>query len=457
MKITWLIGLRFLTSKQKSHLSFITSMAVVGVTIGVAALLVIIGISSGFLEEFKRKVLGVNAHVIVLKIGESFHEYRDVTKIASKEEGVISAAPFIITEMMLVKGRSISGILIKGVDPDLVGKILDLPQQMRVGSISTIVRKTRSSTKLPATSSIETEVKDILDEEIDGMKDEEKAKERKIPRKDISSESLPGMVIGETLAENIHAKIGDTVQVISPLMGLDASFMDEKIDTSVSAEFKITGIFYSGFDEYDSRLVYVNLYDAQELFNYGDSVTGVEMKVKNINDAKKIAASIDSKLSGGLYRIIDWEELNHPLFTALLVQKIALTVVLMLSILMATLNIISMLILFIINKKRDICILKAMGATRGQIVSIFMTIGVSTGLIGLFLGSLLGLGTCKFLMAYGWRLDPKVYLIDHLPIALSTTDYLICVSVTMLICILFTAIPSFRAASLNPVEGIKYE
>jgi lipoprotein-releasing system permease protein len=179
--------------------------------------------------------------------------------------------------------------------------------------------------------------------------------------------------------------------------------------------------------------------------------------VADVNQAKKIAASLDQKLSGGLYRIIDWEGLNHPLFAALEVQKLALSIVLMLSVLMASLNIISMLILFIMNKKKDIAVLKSMGATRLQVTSIFMIVGVSTGAIGLVLGSALGLGLVAILKAYGWPLDPKVYLIDHLPLSLSLMDYLVCAGSTLLICVLFTAIPSLKAASLNPVEGLKYE
>jgi lipoprotein-releasing system permease protein len=500
MGVGWMIGMRFLTARQKSHISFITIMAIVGVTIGVSALLIITGISSGFLEAFKEKVLGVNAHVIVLKVGETFHEYRDVTKTASREEGVSAAAPFIITEMMIAKGKSISGILIKGINPEDAAKILDLPKNIVKGSLDSLAYAPLpgSSNGKPSAGD-DVDILDILDDESaahagaeeknaavqppaqgNGEKeeaaeedpgttailDEESGDGETPPGKKENGEGekgpaaadrLPGMIIGQTLAENLGAKIGDTVLVISPLTGLDTSFTDGRFDTSISAEFKVTGIFYCGFDEYDSRLVFVNLYHAQRLFNFGDSVTGIEMKVDDIDRAKEIAASLDRHLTGGLYRIIDWEELNHPLFTALLVQKIALTVVLMLSVLMASLNIISMLILFIMNKKRDISILKSMGATRRQITSIFMIVGCATGIIGLILGSGLGVGICKILTAYGWPLDPKVYLIDHLPLKLSLSDYIICVTATMLICIIFTVIPSMKAASLEPVEGIKYE
>jgi lipoprotein-releasing system permease protein len=452
MGFSWMIGIRFLTSRQKPHISFITIMAVVGVTIGVSALLIITGISSGFLDEFKEKVLGVNAHIIVLKVGETFQEYRDVTKAARREKGVVAAAPFIITEMMIVKDKSISGILIKGIDPAFAKQILDLPHNIRKGKLSSL-ELVPPAPGPPGPKEDDIDITDILDEESGAAG--RKTQEKKKPSSEAGQ--LPGMIIGATLAENLHAGIGDTVKVISPMTGLDTSYMENKFDTSVSAGFRITGIFYSGFDEYDSRLVYVNLYQAQKLFNYGDSVTGVEMKVDDIDKAKEIAASLDSKLSGGLYRIIDWEELNHPLFTALFVQKIALTVVLMLSVLMASLNIISMLILFIMSKKRDISILKSMGATKRQITSIFMMIGVTAGAIGLAIGSVIGVGICKLLTAYGWRLDPKVYLIDHLPLSLSLTDYLVCVCITFLICIIFTVIPSLKAASLNPVEGIKYE
>ena len=459
MGVSWMIGLRFLTSRKKSHISFITIMAVVGVTIGVSALLIITGISSGFLEAFKEKVLGVNAHVIVLKVGETFQEYRDVTRTASREEGVVAAAPFIITEMMIVKGKSISGILIKGVNPEDAARILDLPSNIVKGSLKSL----EADSQIPGPvapeaggEEEEVDVTGILDEESEAKPSGE-PQQQAPPPPPASGENLPGMLIGQTLAENIHARIGDTVQVISPLTGLDTSFIDGKFDTSISAKFKVTGIFYSGFDEYDSRLVYVNLRHAQKLFNFGDSVTGVEMKVKDIDKAKEIARNLDAHLTGGLYRIIDWEELNHPLFTALFVQKIALTVVLLLSVLMASLNIISMLILFIMAKKRDISVLMSMGATRFQVTSVFLIIGVATGAIGLIFGSALGVGICKLLTAYGWPLDPKVYLIDHLPLKLSLVDYLTCAGVTLLICLLFTIFPSMKAASLDPVEGIKYE
>ena len=261
MNVSWMIGVRMLTSRQKSHISFITFMAVTGVTIGVSALLIITAISTGFLEAFKEKVLGVNAHVIVLKVGETFHEYRDVTKISKREEGVVEAAPFIITEMMLAKGKSISGILIKGIEPKASRDILDLPSHIVDGELSSLDYV--APQPAPKDEGEDIDIDAILDDESESETARDPGEEEHEKKDDDTGEKLPGMIIGKTLSENLHLGIGDKVRVISPLTGLDTSFVDNKFDTSVSANFEVTGIFYSGFDEYDSRLVYVNLLQAQ--------------------------------------------------------------------------------------------------------------------------------------------------------------------------------------------------
>ncbi len=472
------IGWRYLRSRKSSSIAQITGIAVMGVAIGVATLLVIVAISSGFLDTFKQKVLGVNAHVIVLKSSLSFPEYREVVKISESMPHVTAAAPFIINEMMVVRGSNISGILLKGVDPDKLSLVLELPRYIEDGSIAGL-RLPGAKPAVPKSLSDATkgtlagdgddpldqvldehdETGDIIDDLLDG--EDAPADIASVPSREtaqkVDGRALPGIIVGRTLAENIGARLGTVLTVISPVAGLDTSFWAPGFDASQSLEFRVTGIFYSGFDEYDSRLVYVDMYEAQKFYRYGDSVMGVEMRVDDIDEARDVAMALERRLGGGLYRTIDWEELNHNLFTALEVQKLALTVVLLLSVLMAALNIISTLIMLVLDKRKEVAILKSMGATRGGVMGIFMLVGSAIGVIGLALGLGMGYGLSKLLIAYGWPLDPKVYLIDHLPLRIDPLDYLVTAAVTLIICTLVTLIPSWHASRYRPADGFRHE
>jgi lipoprotein-releasing system permease protein len=463
------VGWRYLRSRKSSSIAQITAIAVLGVAIGVATLLVIVAISSGFLSTFRDKVLGVNAHVIVLKSSASFPEYKEVMRMAESMDEVQAAAPFIINEMMIVRGNAISGILLKGVDPELMTRVLELPRYFVEGGLEGLRLPGAEPAKardlgLPAppiddgtdTGDI---VDDILDED-ESTDDEEtfdeilEEEEEEPARKE---GPLPGIVIGRSLAENLGASMGDVVRIVSPVAGLDTSFWAPGVDASRALDFEIIGIFYSGFDEYDSRLVYVDLYEAQKFYRHGDSVTGVEMRVHHIDSAREVAIDLERRLGGGLYRTIDWEELNHNLFTALKVQKLALTVVLLLSVLMAALNIISTLIMLVLDKRKEISILKSMGASRVGVMGIFMLTGTVIGLSGLALGMGLGYGACHLLIAFGWPLDPEVYLIDKLPLEINWLDYVMTAVVTLVICTLFTIVPSWHASLYRPVDGLKHE
>lgn len=471
MSYVGFVGWRYLRSRKTSSIAQITGIAIFGVAIGVATLLVIVAISTGFLSTFRDKVLGVNAHVIVLKSSASFPEYREVMRISEAMPKVTAAAPFIINEMMIIKGNNISGILLKGVDPDLMGKVLELPRycaECRIESLrlpGAQPARARGATDivLPAPADAgeeEEETHEIVDE----LLDEEDAEEEDVVEEEVGEEEkpqiegpLPGIIIGRSLAENLGAGMGDVLRVVSPVAGLDTSFWAPGVDASRSLDFKVIGVFYSGFDEYDSRLVYVDLYEAQKFYRHGDSVTGVEMKLSDIDRARDVAINLERKLGGGLYRTIDWEELNHNLFTALKVQKVALTVVLLLSVLMAALNIISTLIMLVLDKRKEISVLKSMGASRAGVMGIFMLTGTVIGLTGLVLGMGLGYGACQLLIAYGWPLDPKVYLIDQLPLEISSIDYVMTAGVTLVICTLFTIVPSWHASLYKPVDGLKHE
>ncbi|MGB0679202.1 MAG: FtsX-like permease family protein, partial [Polyangiales bacterium] len=224
-----------------------------------------------------------------------------------------------------------------------------------------------------------------------------------------------------------------------------------------SRAFRVIAIFAAGFQEYDASLVYVDLFEAQRFFDHGDAVTGVEIRLHDYEKAATIARGIEGQLGEGPYHTMDWAELNHNLFTALEIQKIMLSLVIATIIFVAAFNVIATLIMMVIEKKREVAILKAMGATDGTILQIFMVQGVVIGTVGTLLGLLLGGGVCAYLNQHPFPLDPKVYLIDHLPIHTSPTEFVVAAAVAMLICATSTLIPSWWAAQMLPVEGVRYE
>jgi lipoprotein-releasing system permease protein len=393
-----------------------TSVSVFGVALGVSALTVVLAVTTGFQQQFKDKVLGVNAHVIVLKSQSTFAEYKDVMDTAMKiDPDVIAVQPFIFAEMLVTRGKGeLSGVAIKGVDPKLVRGVLDLDQHMIKGSIDTL-------DKVPAEG------------------------------------ELPPIIMGKELAHKLKAKVGDEVTVVVPLSNIDFDTWRAKSSAPRTRKFRVTGIFYSGFDEYDRRLMYTALRDTQELVGRGDQVMGVEMKVKDVDRAEEIAAKLEKALGGPPYQVQDWYELNHNLFTALNLQKLALVIILTLIIIVATVNMVSALTMMVTDKTREIAILKSMGSTSVGVAHVFLVVGLAIGVVGTVLGVGIGLGTCYVMNAYGYHLDPKVYLIDKLPIDVKIVEVLAVAGITLVISLVATLFPSQGAAALTPVEGLRYD
>jgi len=561
------IGLRYLRSKKRATVSVISVIAVTGVALGVAALLSVVSITSGFQEEFRNKVLGVNAHVLVLKYGLNFDEYRDVVARARKMPEVAGAAPFIINEMMLAKGDKLSsGALIKGVDPDLMPTVLDLPSQLVAGSLAGLRRPgarpaTRAqdlaadvtdqersdldrylsdlahkadhggaaavgapaadapAVEAPAGEAPGTDARGADAPAADATQHDSAALERAEPNAvaapaaspkprrgattaagsssapathvptlaeaaaalaaadlaalpdDATEERLledskpapkpgqsavqPGIVIGVTLAETLGAKVGDSVRVISPLTGLDTSLWKPDGGKPNSRDFRVIGIFSAGFQEYDSRLVYMDLYEAQAFQDQGDTVVGVELRLKDLDKAGDVALRLERELGGGPFHTMDWKELNHNLFTALEVQKVMLSLVIATIILVAAFNVIATLIMIVLEKRREVAILKAMGARDSAVLQVFIVQGAAIGIVGTVIGLALGGAVCTYLKVFRFPLDPKVYLIDHLPVRVSPTEFLVTVAIALLICVTATLIPSYWAARLLPADGIR--
>ena len=543
------IATRYLGAKSKgAFVSVGTAFAILGVTLGVAALLTVMSVTGGFQSEFRKKVLGVNAHVLVLKYSSDFREYREIMAMMREVPGIIGVAPFTINPMMVShKEKTATGVLVKGVDPELMPTVLDLPSHIKEGGslhglrkpgATPPERKTRggitpapkplplgSKTAEPKDGGTERDdagrnitllraIEDSIREDERNAKpkppegppdgiDEILEVEHQPPPLDPSSDTLdagvaadvmvgsvvpeggyksqlpdpeddlpedvapdpcnspeavaqlPGIVVGNTLAQNLSVQVGDCLQVTSPTIGF--SYSGGVIRPPVAKQFKVIAIFEAGFDQYDSKLVYVDLYEAQRFQDYGDSVTGVEAKVRDIDEAGKIELDVASRLSSNLYSTMDWEDLNHGLFTALRIQKIGMSAVLALIIFVAAFTVIATLIMLVLEKKKEIAVLKAMGASDVAILRIFVYQGGIIGFMGTALGLGLGLAVCKGLLVYGFPLDPKVYFISTLPVEVRPTEFIITGAIALTLCLIATVIPSLYAARLRPADGVRPE
>lgn len=459
--------------------SVFISVSVLGVALGVAALTIVLAVTTGFEAQFREKVLGVNAHVIVQKSQSTFAEYRDVMdKAKAIDPDVLAVQPFIFAEMLVTRGKGhLSGVAIKGIDPELVSGVLDLQKHMIEGSVESLKKSAGSDLARPITSPSQGGADAGADgraapagepagasssepggaDGADGADDDGPVDPGADPHANSPDEQLPAIIMGKELAHKLRAKVGDVVTVVVPLSNIDFDTWRAKSSAPRTRKFLVTGVFYSGFDEYDRRLMYTALENTQELIGRGDQVMGVELKVKDVARAAAIARKLEQKLGGPPYQVEDWYQLNHNLFTALRIQKAVLVVILTLIIAVAAFNMVSALTMIVTDKTRDVAILKSMGTQSTSVAAVFQVMGLAIGGVGTLLGVIIGLTTAVVTRNYGYHLDPKVYLIDRLPIELRPLEVLLVIGVTMIISLLATIGPALSAASLRPVEGLRYD
>ena len=431
MRFAVLIALSHLRGRsQELGVSAITLISTLGVTIGVCALIIVLSVMAGFEIDLRDKILGSNAHIVVLRYGAPIDDYNDATETAAAVPGVVGAAPFIYTEMMIKSEHSAGeGVILKGIDPARVGDVVDISKNLIMGPEGA------------PTSDAERQA--ILD----GLGDPE----RSFLQDESDDDEVPGILIGEELAHSLKVFVGDKVHIINPLgngMGPFGTPMP-----SVKA-FRVAGIYYSGMYEYDTKWTYITLPDAQELLKMGDAVTGLEVTVDDIYGVDPIALQIEADLQYPYYTR-HWKNLNRNLFDALKLEKVVMGLILSLIVSVASLNIVGTMILVVLTKGREIAIMKAMGATKSQILAIFMTEGVLIGLVGACVGTVLGLFGCWFLETYGYPLNTDVYYLDTLPVQVESSMVALVAVSAVVICFLATLYPAFRAASLNPVEGLR--
>lgn len=409
------IGLRYLRARrQETFISLITVISILGVMIGVMTLNVVMAVMTGFEETLRDRLLGINAHIALLKSGDQLSAYEELLKQVVKQEGVVAASPAIYGQVMLTAGSRVSGVVVRGVDPDRVNAVVDLQRYMKQGSIAGLKQQ----------NPVQIQDRTIM---------------------------LPGVIMGERLAAQLGVFVGSPIQVVSPLGSPTAIGVIPKV-----RRFVVTGLLNTGMSEIDSTLVFMGLADAQKFFELGDAVSNIEIRVDDINESREIADRIQLQL-GFPYLTEDWTRLWPNLFSALQLEKTVYFLVLLLMVLIGAFNIISTLVMVVMEKRKDIAILMSMGATRASIRKIFLLKGFIIGIVGTTLGLLLGLLVCTLIAQYRFELPKDVFLISTVPVRIYFSNFMIVTVASFIVCLLASIYPARHAAKLDPVEIIRYE
>jgi lipoprotein-releasing system permease protein len=411
LNFEWFIGLRYLKTKQKqTFISLITILSITGVAVGVMALIVVIAVMSGFEWDLKSRILGGQAHIILMHHGGPFADYPMALDFVRKVTGVEAATPFVYTQVMLRSSSGVSGAVLRGVDPDSASRVIK--NLDNVG---------------------------LLDSS-------------RVNRNEPKANVTPGIILGKELAKHLDVEKGDAVYLIAP-RGMIAPMGY----LPAMKRFVVAGFFESGMYEFDGSFAYIHQEEARKLLRMGDTVTGIEVRVTDIYKAKEIAEKIIAGL-GFPYWARDWMQMNQNLFSALKLEKLTMSIILMLIVLVAAFNIASTLIMMVMEKTKDIAILKAMGATDKSIRRIFVFKGMAIGSIGTVLGVCLGLVLCTLLKHYKIvELTGDIYYFTTtLPVRLELLNIVLIAAATMAISFIATLYPAHQASKRNPVEAIRY-
>ena len=421
------ISRRYLSAKRKQiFVSIITFISIFGIFLGVAALIIVLAVMNGFEEDLRTKILGIKSHIeLTTDMTGPMKNYQQVQEKIAGIEGVVASTPFIYSQAMIRNGNGVTGVVIRALDTQSAFKVINLGK-IKEGNIEYL-------NKIPQEIS-----KNFKNENL----------------------SLEGIVIGKEMARNMGIFLYDPITIISPVSISTPMGMVPRMK-----KFIVVGVFESGFYEYDSTLAFLSLKSCQDFLQMGDTVTGIEIKVDNIYKADIIARKIQNKL-GFPFWAQNWMQMNKNFFSALQLEKRVMFIILSLIVLVAAFNIISALIMIVMEKSKDIAILKSMGSTSRSIMRIFIYQGLIIGVIGTTLGCITGVTIALNIQKVSLFIEKifhfkflpgDVYYLSELPSKVNYGDVAIIVCGTMLICFLSTIYPSLRASKSDPAEALRYE
>ncbi len=414
MRYELFVGLRYLRARRSERfISLLTLISILGVMIAVVTLNVAISVMTGFEEVFRDRLLSLNAHVVLVRPASYLTGYDELARRLEQRDDVTTAAPALTGQIILTSGRRVSGAVVRGIDPDRAPE--DLEPFLQRGRLSDL--KTRTPVVVDG--------RNLL---------------------------LPGIIVGDRLASRLQVDKGDALQAVSPIGSPTAVGIVPRI-----RRFAIVGIFDSGMREYDSGLVFLNLPDAQGFFGLGKVATSIEIIVDEVAQAPGIAEEIQGAVGQG-YRVEDWTRLWPNLFAALRLEKTVYFLVLLLMVLIAAFNIVSTLIMVVMEKRKDIAVLRSMGASRGSIRLIFLLKGWVIGAVGTLFGVVLGYVLALLLQRYQFiELPEDVFPVSTVPVSISPLYFALVAFASLAICCLASIYPARQAARLHPVDVLRYE
>lgn len=406
------IGLRYTRAKRRNHfISFISAASILGIALGVAALIVVISVMNGFEQELRTRILGMVAHATVTGVGEDLSDWQSAQRTASDNPNVLGSAPYVEREA-LFQGRRVSGAIVRGVLPALEGNVSEIGEKMIEGSLT-----------------------DLRPGEF-------------------------GIVLGLELSYALGAHVGDSVTLYAPQARSTPAGMIPTVK-----RFRVVGIFEIGMYEYDRGTSVIHMEDAQKLFRMSDQVTGLRLQLTDLFDAWTVSEALTSELEGNL-QVRDWTQQHANFFRAIRTEKMVMFIILSMLVAIAAFNLVSTLVMVVTDKQADIAILRTMGASPSQILRVFMVQGITIGVFGTLLGIALGVliaSNVETLVpllerTFGFKALPgDVYYINQLPSELRTYDVARIGLVALLFSAIATIYPAWRASRTEPARALRYE